>query len=110
MGNYKDIFRDEGKRLVVAIPCFLLGIGIALSVDAYGLLFALPFFLAAGIIMAPLISAFAAEPLRGLFYSGERFDRPQPMYGQPLSKRAWGLYEEAIAGFEKIAREYPGEL
>ena len=32
------------------------------------------------------------------------------MYSIPESKRATGLYEEAMAGFETIAEEYPDEV
>lgn len=32
------------------------------------------------------------------------------MYSIPQSKKAKGLYEEAMAGFEKITEEYPDEV
>ena len=45
-----------------------------------------------------------------LFYSGEEFDRPQPMFSIPEGKRKNGYYKEAFDGFQKIAEEYPQEL
>ena len=51
-----------------------------------------------------------AEPTGNLFWPSAQYDRPQPAYSIPQSKRARGLYEETIAGFEKIAEEYPGEI
>ena len=32
------------------------------------------------------------------------------MYSIPESKRARGMYEEAIAGFDRIAADYPDEV
>jgi len=70
-----------------------------------------PFFIVAGaIILASPLTRLLAEPAGSLFYPVRRFDRPQPMYSIPQSKRAKGLYEEAMAGFEKIAETYPDEV
>ena len=62
-----------------------------------------------GINVAPSIGGFLARPLMHMYWPSEEFDRPQPKYGIPESKRAKGLYEEAFRGFEQIAVEYPGE-
>ena len=67
-------------------------------------------FLAGAVIMAPLIARLISEPFGKLFYSGEEFDRPQPMYSVPEGKRKKGLYREAFDGYLQIAREYPREL
>ena len=74
------------------------------------LLFGMACLLGAAVIMAPPLVRLIAEPSGNLFWPGRRFDRPQPMYSIPQSKKAKGLYEEAIAGFEKIAEEYPEEV
>ncbi len=55
------------------------------------------------------LARFLAEPVGTLFYPGTHSSKKAPMYGIPESKRAKGLYEEAIAGFEKIAEDYPNE-
>jgi len=61
------------------------------------------------LIVAPPLAELFAEPTGSLFWPSDQYDRPQPQYSIPQSKRARGLYEEAMAGFEKIAAEYPGE-
>ncbi len=104
------------KRALLAAPCFALGYVLLLRADGSFLqVFALGLLGCACILIGAIILAFplarlVAEPLGSLFYPGERFDRPQPMYSIPQSKRANGLYEEAIAGFEKIAEDYPNEV
>jgi hypothetical protein len=50
------------------------------------------------------------EATETLFHPSSGFDRPPPMYGIPESKRKSGLYEEAMAGYGKIAEQYPGEV
>lgn len=73
--------------------------------------FPAPFFgLAAALIIAPALSDLFAEPAGYFYSSGKHSDRPQPAYSIYETKRAKGLYEEAIAGFEKIAAEYPEEV
>lgn len=64
----------------------------------------------AAVLLAPLLARLIAEPFGNLFNPSERFDRPQPMYSVPQGQRAKGLFEEAMAGFEQIAREYPDEV
>jgi len=61
------------------------------------------------IILAFPLAALIAEPTGNLFWPSEKYDRPQPQYSIPQSKRARGLYEEAMDGFEKIAEEHPQE-
>jgi len=104
------------KRTLLALPCFALGYflllragGGFLRVFALGLLGCACILIGAIILAFPL-ACLIAEPLGNLFYPGERFNRPLPMYGIPQAKRAKGLYEEAIAGFEKIAEDYPNEV
>lgn len=62
------------------------------------------------IIIAFPLAELIAEPTGNLFWPSDRFDRPQPAYSIPQSKRARGLYEEAMAGFEKLAEEHPQEV
>lgn len=69
----------------------------------------------AGIIIVSIMMAFPAaqriaEPWGEVFFPNKRFKRAQPMYGIPESRRAMGLYEQAMAEYEKITAEHPSEL
>ena len=104
MTNYPDILKSLAWRILLASPCFAIGVTGALSVLS-------PFFTVAGaIIVAMPLARLIAEPAGGLFLPTRRLSRKLPMYSIPQSRRAKGLYEEAMAGFEKIAQDYPGEL
>lgn len=103
MNDYRSILESLAWRTLVAAPFFVVGVTGLLS-------YASPAFILAGaIIMASPLARLLAEPWGNLFYPTRHFDRPQPMYSIPQSKRAKGLYEEAIAGLERIAEEYPDE-
>lgn len=103
MTNYRDILKSLAWRALLAAPFFVVGLRCMASVLS-------PLFIVAGaIIVAMPLARFIAEPIGGLFYPVRRLSRKLPMYSIPQSKRAKGLYEEAIAGFEKIAKEYPRE-
>lgn len=73
-------------------------------------LLAITCFLTAAISIAPPVAQLIGEQAGKLFYSGEQFDRPQPMFSIPEGKRKSGYYQEAFDGFQKIADEYPQEL
>lgn len=91
-------------RALVAAPFFYLCASGRASVLS-------PVFGVVGAIIVALpLARLIAEPAGRLFWPEERFDRPQPMYGIPESLRAKGRYEEALAGFEQIAADYPGEV
>lgn len=108
MNNYRPILEALGLRALLATPFLVLAVSFA----GKGTLAILtPFCLVAvAVILAPPLARLFAEPASGLFYPAGHFDRPPPVYSIPESKRAKGLYEEAIAGFEKIAEEYPDEV
>lgn len=115
--EYKDICMSLLKRSLLAVPFFTLSFFLLFRDNRCDLLqgFAMGLLGCAGIIAGATIVAFPlvrliAEPSGSLFWPSEHFDRPQPMYSIPQSKRAKGLYEEALAGFEKIAEDYPEEL
>ena len=104
MNNYREILISLAWRAILAAPFLYVCITGCASVLS-------PFFGVAGaVIIAGPIASLIAEPSGNLFWPGRHFDRPQPVYGIPQSKRAKGLYEDAMAGFEKIAAEYPGEV
>jgi hypothetical protein len=110
MGSYRNIVREQVWRLAAGLPLLAAGGYLLFTTGRFGAFAWLPFGLAGGILVGPLITELCAEPLRGLFYPRRYAARPAPMYGIPESKRAKGRYEEAIADYERIAAEYPGEL
>jgi hypothetical protein len=112
MDNYREILTSFLKRVVPALA--VGGFGWWLLVTASGgwgaipqLLFGMACLVGAATIVASPIAALIAEPTGGVYYPGKRQSRPLPMYSIPESKRANGLYEEAMAGFEVIAGDYP---
>lgn len=104
MSEYREIFISMAKRFPFALPFFYLGIAAKLG-------FFSPFSILIGaIIMAKPLARLFAEPWGALFFSNKRFDRPQPIYGIPEARRQEGNYEEAMAGFAKIAGEYDDQV
>lgn len=65
--------------------------------------------LAALLIAGPLAERLTAGTGR-LFWPGDRYDKPQPVYGIPQARRAEGKYEEALAGYAKLVTEHPNEI
>ncbi|NQT92915.1 MAG: hypothetical protein HQ559_09150 [Lentisphaerae bacterium] len=112
MSEYAPLFVKLGIRLLFALPCF----GMAVyafrwaPTPLHALAYIVPFVVGGGLIVAPAIGEILAEPLRSLFYPGTRASRPGPVYSIPQSKRANGLYEEAMRGFEQIAANYPDDV
>jgi hypothetical protein len=106
MTNYPEILKSLALRSLIALPFVLLGLTGELSFASV----LSPMLLVAGaIIVAGPLARLIAEPAGCLFYPGEHASQPAPMYSIPESKRASGLYEEAISGFEQIAQDYPQE-
>lgn len=115
MSDYRDIWKSFLWRGLVGAVVLAVGwriVGAASGgLAAVGqLLVAMAFFLAVAVIMAPAIARLLAEPSGNLFWPGKHNERPEPMYGIPMTQRAKGNYEEAMAGFKAIARDYPGEV
>ena len=80
------------------------------SHDLWISLLGLAFLIAgAAVLMFPLWRL-SAEPIGSLFYPSDHAEQPAPQYSIPESKRKSGLFEEAIAGYEKIAAQYPGDV
>lgn len=103
-------FRNSLLRVLfhalVAVPLGIWGVGLLICSDFVGLI---PM-MAAAIILAFPVAELLAEPASGLFYPGGTPEKPPPMYSIPESKRARGLYEEAMDGMEEIVRKFPGEV
>ncbi len=117
MDNYREILVSLAIRIVIGAPLLVVGwvmLGRAQAGGGALQVYALGLFACAGIISGAVILAFPlarllAEPCGSLFYPVKRRSRPVPMYSIPESKRARGEYEEAMAGFEAIAEDYPEE-
>lgn len=108
--NDEGIFSGLLKRSVWAVALFSIGWYLLRQEDiAFVLIGFVPIIVGAIIVAFPL-AGLIAEPTGNLFWPSARYDRPQPAYSIPQSKRARGLYEEAMDGFEKIAEEYPQEI
>lgn len=74
----------------------------------FGIL-AISLLLTGAVIIAFPVAHWLSRPAGKLFYAGEEFDRPQPMFSVCEGKRKSGHYQEAFDGFQKIAGEYPQE-
>jgi len=104
MSENRSILVSLGIRLLIASPFLILTFtGRAFVMTPVCALIA-------AVILAQPVARLLAEPFGKLFWSAAEFDRPQPMYSISAAKRKKGLYEEAMAGFEEIARKYPREL
>jgi len=116
MSNYPQIVRSLVRRVLFAVVCFALGFFVLFRtggsmLEGYaGGLMGCACIIAGAIVLAFPLARLLSESSGGLFYPGRRFDRPQPMYSIPQAKRQKGQYEEAIAGFEQIAVDYPDEV
>lgn len=112
MSEYAPLLVKLGIRVLFSLPCFAMAVGVfhLTSSQIVGLLCSVPFMLGGGFILAPALGELVAEPLRSMFYPGTRASGPGPVYSIPQSKRANGLYEEAMSGFEEIAHEFPGDV
>ena len=109
MGHQLDLLKNLLLRLLFASPFLILQIHLARG-DTFGPIFSLiPGFCAALIVAKPLIEILG-EPLRALFYPAQRFSKPVPMYSVPQSKRVRGDFDEALADYEVMEVEYPGDL
>lgn len=114
MNRYRDICISILKRSLLALPLFVLGSCLMSRAEGDMLSgFATAAFGAAALVAGAIVLAFPlarliAEPFGNLFYPSRRLGK-QPQYSIPQSKRVKGLYEEAIEGFEKLAKEYPQE-
>ena len=109
--------------LALRVGVFLLGLAIvglmapaALRAGGLaaigGILVALAGLITIALAVAPSIGAAVAKStgLTGLFYPEDEFRRPQPSYGPVQALRAKRLFEEAMAGYEAILRDYPDDV
>ena len=97
-------------RLLPAGALFLLGTAILLANGPAGGFLGFGLYLAASITLAFPLANLLAAAWGNLFWSISYFDKPQPMYSIPQSRRVKGLPEEALAEYEKILSQFPEEF
>jgi hypothetical protein len=96
---------------IAFVSGFILYIKAAPPSSNLGLLFpSVALILTGAVIIAFPISRWLSRPAGKLFYAGDEFSHPQPMYSVCEGKRKNGHYQEAFDGLQKIAGEYPQEI
>lgn len=112
--NFQTNFMALLRRGLPAGAGFAVGTWILLGAGESGnvlqMLLGFAFFLVAAILLSGPAARLLAEPMGSLFWPRRYYDRPQPMYGIPQSRRAKGQLEEALAEYEKIAAAHPDEV
>ena len=98
-------------RAILPGALFAVGTGMLLgAADVAQMLLGFLLFLVAAILVSGPLARGLAEPAGNLFWPRRYYDRPQPMYGIPQSRRAKGQLEDALIEYEKIAAAYPNEV
>jgi tetratricopeptide (TPR) repeat protein len=97
-------------HLLPAAILFLIGTSVLLAAGPAGAFVGFAFYLVASILLAFPLATLLANAWNNLIWSRSYYDRPQPMYGIPQSRRIKGLPEEALAEYEKILAAHPNEL
>ena len=109
--DFKNILVALLRRALPAAVLFAIGVGTLLGAgNIFQMLLGFLFFLIAAIFLAGPLARLFAEPMGGLFLPKRYYEKPQPMYGIPESKRVQKHPEEAIAEYEKIAVACPDEV
>ena len=96
-------------RVLLAGMLLMLGTAIFLASGPAGALVGFCLYLAASILLAIPIASMIASAFDRFLWSKSYYDKPQPMYGIPQSRRACKRPEEAIAEYEKILAQFPLE-
>jgi tetratricopeptide (TPR) repeat protein len=117
MKSYRDIFAKIGIRFLFILPLLVMGwLSIPTGKVGWGgmqqILFAIVCFVAAAVIMGPLIAELFAKPAGSIHYSGEDAGsaNPQPYYDIAEKYRAQGRSDAAMNEYKKIAWQFPKEL
>ncbi len=113
MSDISEIRSSLLKRLPLAVGLFIGGFLVLMRaggshMQSLGIgLVGCGLLIAGAIILARPLAQLLAEPSGSLFWPGERFSRPVPMFSIPQARRACGFYEQAILEYEQIAADYP---
>lgn len=65
---------------------------------------------ASAFILGPQVTRLLVEPAGSLFMPDEKAAGPSPLYGIPERQKAKGKYEEAMAEYQKLVEQFPGEV
>ena len=84
-------------RVLLAGMLLMLGTAIFLASGPAGALVGFCLYLAASILLAIPIASMIASAFDRFLWSKSYYDKPQPMYGIPQSRRACMRPEEGIA-------------
>jgi hypothetical protein len=116
MTRYRDIILRVAVRVMPAGILLIIGAWMAkrttgdpvhdTGVALIGFLFIIA---AVAMVAIPLVRQ-VGDPMSSLFYPTSHSDKPPPMYSIPESKRKNGLFEEAMAAYEKILEQHPDEV
>ena len=111
LADMRAILAVVFHRFLPALAALVLGFWILLGTGhVVQVLLGFAFFLVAAILVSGPLARWLAEPTGSLFWPKRYYDKPQPMYGIPQSRRAKGQLEEALAEYEKIAAAHPDEV
>ncbi len=94
-------------RLLVVLALALIGMWVAFNT---AMLWAYPFWVLAGVLLAFPLAEKLASPVVGLLLPTDRFSKPQPMYSIPESLRNKNELDAAFGAYQKIAKAYPKEV
>lgn len=98
----------------LAVPFFVGGWLLIPREGSWGalvpILGAMLCFVLGAILLAFPLARLFAEPWGSLYFPSWRPQQKAPMYGIPQAKRKQGQFESAMALYEAIVNEYPGEL
>lgn len=112
--NYPDLIRQLLKRLAIAAPFFALGAFLVARngrTNVLGVLWGLGFMTIGVAIVTVPLAGLLAEPIGGLVYfQGRHRDKLGPIYSMAEAMRSAGRYQEALAEYERMTHEFPGEI
>ena len=111
MEDRRELWTALGRRLLWALPLAAVGAWLIARGrgDADRQILGLLCIVADGFLLAPALAGLCAEPVGGLFHP-RRPARPEPRRSIAESRRARGQYEEAIAAYDAVVAEFPGDL
>ena len=114
MKDYRDILKRLFIHALLSAPFFWIGWRLIPAEGGWGavapILGGMLCFVCGACLLAIPLAQAAAEPWGALYFPTRMPSGKRPMYGIPQSRRKKGRYEEAMAAYEAIEREYPTEL
>lgn len=113
-GESENVLTTLATRVLPSGAFFAIGtwalLGAGQDDNVAQMLCGFAFFLVAAMLISGPLARRLAEPAGSLFWPRRYYDKPQPIYGIPQSRRAKGQLEEALAEYGKIAAAHPDEV